>query len=59
MNKYYIQKLKNKGFTLEQIEEEMVRLSIEYPELTEEHLLKLVFENLQYERNYTIILIRI
>lgn len=59
MNKYYIQKLKNKGFTSEQIEEEMVRLSIEYPELTEEHLLKLVFENLRYERNYTIILIRI
>lgn len=59
MNKHYIQKLKENGYTLAQIEEEMVRLSIEYPELTEEHLLKMVYENPRYERNYTIILIRI
>lgn len=59
MKKHYINKLKRKGFTEAQIEEEILKLEIEYPELSEEAIQKLVFENLRYEINNIIILVGI
>lgn len=57
MIKKYIIRLQNKGYTRDQIEEEVLKLEIEYPALSEEQIYRLVFENLRYEINCNIILI--
>lgn len=56
MIKKYIIRLQAKGYTRVQIEEEVLKLEIEYPNLPEETLYRMVFENLRYEINCKIIL---
>lgn len=51
MIKKYIIRLQAKGYTRVQIEEEVLKLEIEYPNLPEETLYRMVFENLRYEIN--------
>lgn len=53
----YIIRLQKRGYTKTQIEEEVLKLEIEYPTLPEEILYRMVFENLRYEVNVQIILI--
>lgn len=57
MIKKYIIRLQRKGYAKAQIEEEVLKLEIEYPTLSEETLYRMVFENLRYETNIQIILI--
>lgn len=49
MIKKYIIRLQTKGYTKTEIEEEVLKLEIEYPNLSEETLYRMVFENLRYE----------
>ena len=56
MIKKYIIRLQAKGYTQNEIEEEVLKLEIEYPELNEETLYRMVFENLRYEIKCKIIL---
>lgn len=53
----YIIRLQRRGYAKIQIEEEVLKLEIEYPTLPEETLYRMVFENLRYEINIQIILI--
>lgn len=57
MIKKYITRLQARGYTKIEIEEEVLKLEIEYPELNEETLYRMVFENLRYEIKCKIILI--
>lgn len=57
MIKKYITRLQAKGYTKIEIEEEVLKLEIEYPELSEETLYRMVFEILRYEIKCKIILI--
>ena len=49
MIKKYIIRLQAKGYTEIEIEEKVLKLKIEYPNLSEETLYRMVFENLRYE----------